>query len=386
MTSTTTTQNKKKNAKQKRALVASVILAALIAIGGTFAWFTSEDTVVNELSASSSYGVSITEDFTPPEQWTPGQTITKEVAAVNTGNVAAFVKVELTDTLSLTYESTSTDIPSANGSDTYVTLTSDEVTSLQAGGQLVYAAGETITDNTVSSEDYTPSTTGLYVFERSDGTYVGYYYDADDNIYYKVSSISESEGTYTASYAVEKTVDNATITFSSTILGNASTGWYITATYAGTDTSSTADDIVINIYLDDDYKDNWTAVYDTDTWTFYYNHVLGAGETSELLVKAMELDDDVTAEAYTSFTYDLNVALASAQAVTENVGENGVGEVSTEAVNALGWGYEASIDDNNKVYVNEEGIIVKDADDETKVANTTTTVTWSDPSASGNGD
>ena len=61
----------------------------------TFAWFTSQDEVTNRLSASANYGVTIAEDFTPPENWVPGQEINKDVGAVNTGNIDAFVRVWL---------------------------------------------------------------------------------------------------------------------------------------------------------------------------------------------------------------------------------------------------------------------------------------------------
>ena len=64
-------------------------------VGTTFAWFTSKDEVTNRLSAHADYNVSIVEDFTPPEDWTPGQTVNKPVSAVNTGNVDAFVQRRL---------------------------------------------------------------------------------------------------------------------------------------------------------------------------------------------------------------------------------------------------------------------------------------------------
>ena len=89
------TNTKKKSAKEKRILVASIIVAATIVAGSTFAWFTSKDEVTNRLSASAKYDVSIAEDFQPPEEWVPGQTINKDVSAVNTGNVDAFVRMWL---------------------------------------------------------------------------------------------------------------------------------------------------------------------------------------------------------------------------------------------------------------------------------------------------
>ncbi len=89
------TTKKKKTAREKRVLIASLIVAGAIVAGSTFAWFTSKDEVTNRLSASANYGVAIAEDFQSPEDWVPGQTINKDVSAVNTGNVDAFVRTWL---------------------------------------------------------------------------------------------------------------------------------------------------------------------------------------------------------------------------------------------------------------------------------------------------
>jgi len=81
--------------KRRRVLGASCILAALIIASSSFAWFTSKDEVTNRLSAAANYGVAIAEDFQPPEKFLPGQTVNKDVGAVNTGNVDAFVRMWL---------------------------------------------------------------------------------------------------------------------------------------------------------------------------------------------------------------------------------------------------------------------------------------------------
>ncbi len=44
------------------------------------------------MSASADYNVTIAEDFTPPDDWVPGQKVDKNVGFVNTGNVDAFVR------------------------------------------------------------------------------------------------------------------------------------------------------------------------------------------------------------------------------------------------------------------------------------------------------
>lgn len=102
----TQSTEKKQSAKQKKILVASILLAATITAGSTFAWFTSKDEVTNRLSASAEYGVAIAESFQPPENWVPGQEINKDASAVNTGNVDAFVRMWLTGSMRLLQQNT----------------------------------------------------------------------------------------------------------------------------------------------------------------------------------------------------------------------------------------------------------------------------------------
>jgi alternate signal-mediated exported protein len=105
----TTNTKKKKSAREKRVIVASLIVAAVMIGGSTFAWFTSKDEVTNRLSANAKYDVSIAEDFQPPEDWVPGQTINKDVSAVNTGNVDAFVRMWLEGEMNLIKKASDTD-------------------------------------------------------------------------------------------------------------------------------------------------------------------------------------------------------------------------------------------------------------------------------------
>ena len=70
------------------------------------------------------------------------------------------------------------------------------------------------------------------------------------------------------------------------------------------------------INLADDYATNWTFDRTTDnlqTASFYYNKILEAGETSDKLIDSVTLADTVTAKDYKELTFDVNVALDSAQ-------------------------------------------------------------------------
>ena len=172
----------------------------------TFAWFTSTDDVTNRLTASADYGVSIVESFTPPKQWVPGQTVEKDVYAVNTGNIAAFVNEDISGVMTVTYE-VKADTFNANEAvklnDTEVATTMiDGATTHEAGAFLAYTDASGVdTGYVVSSrtEDnlngaWHPTVNGVYIFRRgitvaNDGTetykYDGYYYNGGN--YYKIA-------------------------------------------------------------------------------------------------------------------------------------------------------------------------------------------------------
>lgn len=311
---------KKKTSKEKRILVASLLIAAAITVGGTFAWFTSQDEVTNRLTASADYGVSITETFTPPEDWVPGQEINKDVGAVNTGSVSAFVKLTVSNAMTLTYAEDTDTAPATDTKDNYVILSTsnpDEKTAIQAGGYLAYTSADGV-DVGISGTAYTPTNSGIYIFRRSiDVTqdadtkeitetfeYAGYYFDGTD--YYKLSNIAKSGDTYTYKYAAKKTeVVTPTLAYDST-------NNRISATYSR-DNSTTDDDIVIYINLATDAATNWT--YGGDNSIFYLNQILAPGATSPNLIDNVVLADTTKASAYLNFDYDLNISLDSIQAV-----------------------------------------------------------------------
>jgi len=111
-----------KSKKRRRVFRASCILAALIIAGSSFAWFTSKDEVTNRLSASADYGAKIVESFAPPKNWIPGQKVDKDVYTTNTGNIGAFVGMDISGALSIVKEATvdsTTAINSTTGTTTH---------------------------------------------------------------------------------------------------------------------------------------------------------------------------------------------------------------------------------------------------------------------------
>ena len=91
-------QKSNQKSKERKLLVATLALAALIVGGSTFAWFTSTDLVTNKLSSTGGLKVVATESFDRPDNWTPEVTVKKEVGALNAGNIDAFVRLSLPKT------------------------------------------------------------------------------------------------------------------------------------------------------------------------------------------------------------------------------------------------------------------------------------------------
>lgn len=156
----------------------------------TFAWFTSKDEVTNRLTASADYGVSIVESFTPPAQWVPGQTVEKDVYAVNTGSIAAFVKEDVSGKLTVTYENTTNDVPGTANGFTYVKLEEDDIKVAKDGGYLVWNDAGVENGpilNNWEAGDWKPTEEGNYIFRRAvKGTTVADTHpatDADEEMY-----------------------------------------------------------------------------------------------------------------------------------------------------------------------------------------------------------
>ena len=217
----------------------------------TFAWFTSKDEVTNRLTANADYGVSIIENFAPPANWLPGQEVNKDVYAVNTGSIGAFVEEKISGKLSITTvdkiaanlnDGVADTLPTDDLTHKTEVLTSDEVYSIEAGAFLAYkptastnelgnqivafkndgpikyynvnnASEAPIDQATYDSKsddekknyvavntnatDFAPTTEGLYIFRRAIDVandrietfdYAGYYFK--DGIYYKVSDLA----------------------------------------------------------------------------------------------------------------------------------------------------------------------------------------------------
>ena len=78
--------------KNKKSVVASIVLSGALVVVGTLAYFTQTHTVDNKLKTKG-FGSDIVEKFTPKE-FNPGATVTKEVRVDNTGDYALVARAK----------------------------------------------------------------------------------------------------------------------------------------------------------------------------------------------------------------------------------------------------------------------------------------------------
>ena len=88
--------------KKIQALAVAGVLTVGV-VGGTLAWFTSQDSVKNTFNTGASNdengnGIKIVEELTPPTDMLPGDEVNKDVQVKNTATYDQFVKVKLTPT------------------------------------------------------------------------------------------------------------------------------------------------------------------------------------------------------------------------------------------------------------------------------------------------
>lgn len=80
--------------KNKKPLIALLVVALIGIIGGTFAYFTDSTTFENIFKLGK-YETTTTETFESPTNWKPGTTTPKTIVVQNTGDVEVAVRVSI---------------------------------------------------------------------------------------------------------------------------------------------------------------------------------------------------------------------------------------------------------------------------------------------------
>lgn len=82
----------KSKLRNKRVILALLVLFCVGMIGGGFAYFTTTTTFDNMFQVKT-YNTKFEEKFESPDNWAPGSTISKEIIAINVGSVDVAVRV-----------------------------------------------------------------------------------------------------------------------------------------------------------------------------------------------------------------------------------------------------------------------------------------------------
>ena len=82
--------------KNRKPLIALLLVVVLGMVGAAVAYFTSSDTFTNTFQTES-YSMEVVETFESPTDWVPGTTTNKSIIATNNGNVDAAVRVHYTE-------------------------------------------------------------------------------------------------------------------------------------------------------------------------------------------------------------------------------------------------------------------------------------------------
>ncbi|MDR3344143.1 MAG: BsaA family SipW-dependent biofilm matrix protein [Oscillospiraceae bacterium] len=84
--------------RRKVFAVLAAVTAAATMITGSWAWWDSSQHKTNEMEGNKTVArqdVVLAEDFEEPDDWEPGQELTKKISAKNTGEGSLFVRIQL---------------------------------------------------------------------------------------------------------------------------------------------------------------------------------------------------------------------------------------------------------------------------------------------------
>lgn len=314
---------------KKKWIAAATTLAAMAALAGTFAWFTSQDSAKNHFEGNiAGNDVEVVETFTPPKDWVPGQEVNKDVAILNSGEYDSMIRVSFTETLEKLLDAQSklsNDPAILNGKtkeQIYLTPLNDSATQTGTWTD-AKVASKTLT---VTGGDYA----GTYTLKAKEqavvtaaGTtykYVSYWDNGTDQYYAKVGAYSRAEdGTITPSTAEFKYVDLAS---------NKIPADWTNPVYKPTITVDGNGSATLASYSDKNITLNFVNLSETPTagkWYynasdgyFYYVGIVGSKAQTPQLLDSVKLSSDAD-NSYSKFQFDLTVNAKSIQAAKEAV-------------------------------------------------------------------
>lgn len=229
--------------KNKKNLLAIAGLVGVLALGGSFAYFSNIASVENPFKTAK-YETTVVETFTPDNEWEPGTTTNKEVLVTNTGNAPIVARVKYQDAWQLQGETEFKDVTDVD-SQTIKNLTLNESPTAWVDGEDGYYYYTSVINEEGSSNKFLDSVTlkpetfmGSYI----DTTY--YKLNVDDKDWIEVTEDHKLPETYAAK-KVESTLDpenpgyaeaqyKLTITVETTQADRGATAGWVTNETSGT--------------------------------------------------------------------------------------------------------------------------------------------------------
>ncbi len=329
--------------------IITCIICAITILSGTFAWWSSSQTIENRLQAADTKDVKLYEEFAPTDGWVPGQTVDKLVRVVQTGKGKVAVRAKLTEFIELyqldggdpadllvTYQAD----PAPGANQIAVITSQSAINTLKTGYTLVPEENLTLTT------EINDATGELYVYSKTSGgdntlynnTFYFAYYDTNggaegpddqyqivtiNNLASGISAATFSFPFYTIDMTLSNYINYATpnepnedgIVHNPTVADgidhtsielNFGTNVYNTAT------AVTADWVANQASSDPNDKDKW--YYSTVDGYYYYGQPLDdtIAQTTPLLV-SLKLADGTTNQ-YKNMKYNLKIDMEAVQA------------------------------------------------------------------------
>ncbi|WP_207696422.1 hypothetical protein DOK67_0000800 [Enterococcus sp. DIV0212c] len=317
----------KQNKNKKKWVVAATTLAAMAALAGTFAWFTSQDSAKNHFEGNiAGSDVEVVETFTPPTDWKPGQKVNKDVAILNSGDYDSMIRVSFSEILTkLTDASskTSNDPAILNGKtkkEVYLypltEKTGDWTPSKVAATTFVVEGGDYAGTYTLKAKEQVVTTEAGSTYR-----YVSYWDNGTEQYYAKAGSYSRAEdGTITPSAAEFKYVDLAATPVDM--------DWAKAPTYKPTLTIDANGTATVDAGSDSNIKLNFVNLASTPTtgkWYynaadgyFYYVGIVASQTQTAQLLDSVTLANTAD-NSYSKVQFDLIVNSTGIQAAKEAV-------------------------------------------------------------------
>lgn len=331
----------KQTKNKKKWIAAATTFAAMAALAGTFAWFTSQDSAKNHFEGNiAGNDVEVVETFTPPTDWKPGQEVNKDVAVLNSGDYDSMIRVSFSEILTKLTDATaktSSDIKLLAGKtkeQIYLYPLAD--TALSTGTWNDAKVAEKVM--TVTGGDYA----GTYTLKAKEqevttdaGTtfrYVSYWDNGTDKYYAKVGAYSRAEdGTVTPATAEFKYVDLAATPVNMD---------WTNPVYKPTLTIDKNGNAIVDADSDKNIKLNFVNLaatptankwyYNAEDGHFYYVGIVAPQAQTPQLLDSVLLANEAD-NSYSKVQFDLVVNSTGIQA-------------AKEAVNSTDWVNDTNVD------------------------------------------